>query len=629
MRRLLLALLLLLALGADARAQDIEEVRDFTALIAIQPDGAVEVTEEITVLALGHSIKRGIYRDLVLRGRDAFGLLTPDFVLHATERDGVAEPSRIESTDDGLRIYLGRPEHFLAPGVYRYRLRYRMAEQVTRHDGFDELYWNVNGTAWSLPTRRVAAEIVLPPGATLLRHAAYTGQAGEQGTDFAASRLSDTTLAVATTRPFAAYENLTISVAFPPGFVAHTDRLGVLRWLVATDPLHLALGVLGIVLAYYTVVWLLIGRDPKPGIVVPVYRPRLPPAAMRFIRTMRFDDQCVAAALLSLAVKGQIVFDEDEARVITVRRVLSPRGAAPPSPGEAVLLTALLGGQRSIALDQENHPTLGAAKRALGEHFEKTFNRVHFNRNGGWVTIGGLLTLAGWLTVSVAAPMQFFTVLYAIWLALLAIPLSPMIRDSLANWRTWRATRRAADAARLGVGSIFPLAIGAALATPFFIGIEELGWDLCLVLTALGLANGGFLKLLRAPTAVGRAALDEIEGTRLYLDVAEAERLRFHNPPERTPAHFEQMLPYAVALGVETGWSRQFADVLARAGSPGGYRPDWFHAANFSDTDLSTLGITLANNYGAAASPPSASGSGSGGGGSSGGGGGGGGGGGW
>ena len=37
--------------------------------------------------------------------------------------------------------------------------------------------------------------------------------------------------------------------------------------------------------------------------------------------------------------------------------------------------------------------------------------------------------------------------------------------------------------------------------------------------------------------------MDEIEGFREYLKVAEAERLNFENPPEKTPETFEEFLP--------------------------------------------------------------------------------------
>jgi uncharacterized membrane protein len=128
--------------------------------------------------------------------------------------------------------------------------------------------------------------------------------------------------------------------------------------------------------------------------------------------------------------------------------------------------------------------------------------------------------------------------------------------------------------------------------------------------------------------------MDRIEGFKLYLSVAEKDRMNFHNPPERTPELFEKFLPFALALGVEQAWSEQFAEVLAAASqSPGGgYRPRWYSGNGFRSDNLSGFASSLGGSFsGAISSASTAPGSsgGSGGGGSSGGGGGGGGGGSW
>jgi uncharacterized membrane protein len=118
-----------------------------------------------------------------------------------------------------------------------------------------------------------------------------------------------------------------------------------------------------------------------------------------------------------------------------------------------------------------------------------------------------------------------------------------------------------------------------------------------------------------------------------YLEVAEKEELNLRNPPEKTPALFETLLPYALALGVEQAWSEKFADVLAAVRNPDGgtYSPAWYHGSwntsNLSKT-TSNLSSGLNSALGSSVSPPGSS-SGGGGGGFSGGGGGGGGGGGW
>jgi hypothetical protein len=79
------------------------------------------------------------------------------------------------------------------------------------------------------------------------------------------------------------------------------------------------------------------------------------------------------------------------------------------------------------------------------------------------------------------------------------------------------------------------------------------------------LTNGIFFHLLKARTLKGHQVMDQIEGFKLYLSVAEKERMKILHPSEKTPELFEKYLPYCLALDVENEWSEQFANVLARA----------------------------------------------------------------
>lgn len=139
-----------------------------------------------------------------------------------------------------------------------------------------------------------------------------------------------------------------------------------------------------------------------------------------------------------------------------------------------------------------------------------------------------------------------------------------------------------------------------------------------------------FYNLLRKRTPDGQKLYEEIEGFKLYMSVAEKDRLNFHNPPEQTPQLFEKLLPYALALGVEQKWAEQFADVFKKIGPEGqtGYIPLWYTGAYFSARSVGDFSSSFSSAISSSSTPPGSS-SGGGGGGSSGGGGGGGGGGGW
>lgn len=63
-------------------------------------------------------------------------------------------------------------------------------------------------------------------------------------------------------------------------------------------------------------------------------------------------------------------------------------------------------------------------------------------------------------------------------------------------------------------------------------------------------------------TKKGMKLWADIQGFKQYLQVAEHERLDFHLPPLKTPEHFDALLPYAIALGLEIQWAKHFDGVF-------------------------------------------------------------------
>ncbi len=616
-----------------------EEIRDFSVVVEARQDASVVVTEEIEVVALGREIRRGIYRDIPLGGVGIIGLGRSDFELMSLERDGRREPWRIERTDTGLRIYFGAEDVFLEPGIHRYSLVYAMSGQVGRFEDFDEVYWNATGNDWAFNVVRARAVVVPPQGTDVFRLAVYTGYRGEQGQDAVISRDEAGRPVFTTTRPLRAGEGLTVAAGWPKGFVVEADaRTRFYQWLSRNGAYAAAGLTLIIVLGYYLFVWFRIGRDPRPGTIIPIYHPELPPAAMRYISRMGFDPTAFSAALISLAVKGYVTIHEDDDGK-TVRRTPAGAGRKPMSEGEARLFRALFAGHDEVVLDKSDRGTLTTAAEALKQHFDRTFNRIYFRRNAGWFVLGVVVTVLGWVAAAALSVDYLDGRFLSVFPAIFAVVFGQIAYQTWRQIADFRATG--------GMASLFAALMSAAILSIFGVVIAglfvlfglQMGLAPFLAMTAVALINVLFYHLLKAPTAVGRGALDEIEGTKLYLKVAEADRLKFHNPPDRTPEHFHELLPYAVALDVETAWTNQFRDAIEAAKRKGEedvwLSPSWYSGRGgrgFGEVgDLSSLGRALSGAYGAATvSNSSGSGfSGSGGGGSSGGGGGGGGGGGW
>ena len=100
-----------------------------------------------------------------------------------------------------------------------------------------------------------------------------------------------------------------------------------------------------------------------------------------------------------------------------------------------------------------------------------------------------------------------------------------------------------------------------------------------------------FYFLLKAYTLRGRRLMDQIEGFRMYLTLAEQARLELLHPPEPTRELFEKYLPFALALDVENEWCEQFAEVLDRAS----FAPAWYQGSSWRSLGSGGLSASLGN----------------------------------
>ncbi len=635
----LLACLLacLLALGSGFWAPPTlaapESILEFHSHLQVHPDASLTVTETIRVQAAGREIKRGIVREFPTTYKDRLGnrVEVASEVLEVL-RDGRAEAYHTQAVANGIKLFIGHQDVFLPPGQYTYTIRYRTDRQLGFFQDFDELYWNVTGLGWTLPILRAEAVVELPPGAKVLQYSAYTGGYGSREQAYRLSYDRAGRPVFTTTRALGPREGLTIAVAWPKGLVQEPSASRQAGWFLR-DNLAALLGVLWlmVILGYYLATWRRVGRDPEPGTIIPLFEPPkgFSPPATRMLMKMGFDDKTFAAAVVDLAVQGHLIIEEEHGDYLLKRRP----GAAPLPPAEQRLLGRLFAAGQEVRLQNTNHLILKGAKDALKSTLDRELTRIYFNTNYSYLVPGILLSLLGLGTLVLAAPNRPDALFSAIWLTGWSAGVYLLGYQALRAWQRLQGGFRLARFFGALGATLFFLPFFAFLFFGLYLFASSLSYVAASLFMAIVLANALFVHLLKAPTLKGRQVMDQVEGFKLYLSVAEQERLEVLHPPEKTPQLFEKYLPYALALDVENEWSQQFAEVLAKAqvdGQP--YHPGWYHGAGWHPGRVGafadTLGSSFASAIASSASPPGSS-SGSGGGGFSGGGGGGGGGSGW
>jgi len=633
--RVVLGVLIFL-LSSAAAEQQTERILSFKSHIRIQTDGSMTVTETITVYAAGQQIKRGIYRDFPTRYKDRFGnSVRVGFEVMSVARNGQPEAFHVKKIGNGIRVYMGRKNRMVGTGNHTYTLTYRTNRQLGYFDEFDELYWNVTGNGWSFSIEQVQAVVELPPYADVLEVSAYTGPKGARGQDVTVNRDDLGNLHFVTTQPLRPWEGLTIAVSWPKGFVARpafTDKVG---YFYGDNPATLA-AVLGmiILMAYYLWGWFKIGRDPAKGPIIPLFSPPegFTPGAVRFVTRMGFDHKSFASAVVNMAVKGFLNIEENQDEF-----TLSKTGASDAllSRGEKRIAKHLFQGADRITLETANHRNIGKAIDAFKKSLKIDFEKRYFQRNSKWLIPGGVISLLTLVCMVVSAPEIGAAVFMLVWLSIWTGACFALVLTTIRAWKTAFSSN--------GSGSLIKKLspIGITLFTLPFLGFEFFGmWAFSslaspvavVALLLIILINFIFYHLMKAPTIYGRGIMDQIEGFKLYLSVAEKQGLDMRNPPEKTPQLFEKLLPYALALDVENQWSEQFAHVLAQGGMRSDYSPSWYSGGHWHSLGTSGMANRLGSSFSSAISSSSSapgSRSGGGGGGSSGGGGGGGGGGGW
>ncbi|MDJ0930316.1 DUF2207 domain-containing protein [Breoghania sp.] len=565
-----------------------------TSLIHIEADGTLRVTETIEVSVEGNQIKRGIYRDFPLTFRDGGGTRhRVDFELLSVTRDGTPEPYKENRSGDDVRIYIDDPDGRLAHHHHHlYAITYETTRQIRFFDDHDELYWNVTGQEWAFPIDAVTARVVLPEGVTAIKWTAFTGRFGEKGQDWIVAKDNGgRELIFSTTRPLSVNEGLSVAVAMPKGTIAtptSAESVGYF-WLDHRGEI-VAIAGLALVFAYFCWAWLRVGRDPKPGTTIPLFSAPegVSPALADYIYNNGFSDggwRALSAACINLAVKGYLELADLESEPVlttTGEKDDPENGIRSLPPGEAAVIKTL--GHRPLKLTKEN----GKRVQMLGTKFSSAIvgeNRGRFFKSNAAYWLPDFL-----LSILAVAALLFFgnlgetdIIFFVIVMTFVTMATLILVKLALTTIRNRSVSQVVQFILTMAVLLIFAGSVGTQITslafategTPFIIvSIVALLWG-----------NTLFYHLMGAPTALGREMLDELEGLKLYLSVAERERMNMRGAPEMSPSHFETLLPYAIALRVEKPWSETFQSWLVSAAAAGptaaSYSPVWYHGAHF------------------------------------------------
>lgn len=548
--------------GAHAVSE--EHIERLSTSITLRSDAVLDIVETI-VYDFGGNERHGIYRDIPLDfigGSGKKQRIKVD-VLSITDEKGEVYEYTQSKKNGNMRIKIGDPDLFVR-GQRTYVLSYEVRYALSYFSQFDELYWNALGHEWPVTTSNASVEVFFPDDlqGDDIQKSCYSGIRGSTDRCDEFGRWEGGVFRMVFPRPLASGEGVTVAFGFPKGVVYEPT------WLERFSAEFFSYKALAFPLVVFIgmfVLWHRAGKDPKGrGVIIAEYTvpENLTPLEAAGLIESKVTARHVSAAIIGLAVFGYI----------TIRKIK----------------------EKKLFFDEEEYVFLRTNKKAW-HSIDEALLRGLFGKADDY---GKEVRLS-----------DLKTVFYK------EIPI--IEKEALVS---------------LVTRGFFPHNPKTVLVRYILLGF--LGIFACFVffqpqefITIISFVISFviyflFSLIMPKTTKTGALLKERLLGLKEYLQIAEKDRLAFHNAPEKEPKIFEELLPYAMIFGVEKSWAKEFEEIYTTP-------PEWYSDSSMGAFSAGSFASSLEGFQTSAGSTLSSSPGGSSGGGSSGGGGGGGGGGSW
>ncbi len=448
----------------------------------------------------------GIERYIQVSGRTTLGE-TVKIVLHLDEvlMDGSAVQYTTRLQGGNRYIRIGDPNRTLT-GVHTYTIHYRVERAFLFTDNSIRLYWNVTGNGWDIPIDQAVA-IVRFPDSTDVSQVSSVSYVGQYGS---AARGTTGSVAADGTLQFQAGplypgEGLTIVVSIP-------------REMLPIEPPSFAqrvgwflsankyAGLPILTLIVMILLWAKVGRDPRKRVIAPAFEP---PRGMH------------------PGAAGVLIDDRIDLRDISAMLVgLAARGYLTIQESDD-------GQDYTFIRKKDADSDLSPAEETI---FQELFDSPEREER----TLSSL-------------EQKFYKVLPTV---------KSRLYGQLISEGYYKANPERTRGLYVTIGLLaIPLAI--------YLAIYTSSLYLPLSVALCGLIVIAFARIMPRKTVAGVRKLEEILGLSEYIQRAEVDRIEFHDAPEKSPAVFEKLLPYAIAFNLTSIWTRQFEGLITEP-------PQWY-----------------------------------------------------
>ncbi len=542
-----------------------EKIDSFDVTIKINQDNSINITEKI-IYDFGDLQRHGIYRDIpYIYGGGLTSRHTDISEISITDGNDRAYYFEVSNFNKNKRIKIGQ-EDTLVSGLKIYVISYRVDKPFIFAKDKNKFYWDIIGGAWTVPVIKSTATIWLPQTMAngSVQAKCYAGEfKSEKSCDtlsylFENNDTSRVTGVVFQQSDLSAGGILTVLLDMPVGTITAPSQQERTKEFLQNN---IFIFLPFIVLVVMFLLWRRFGRDPKGrgNIIVQYDVPdNLSPAEVGTIVDEKAHKKDISAEIIFLAIRGYL----------KITRLKKP---------------GMFGESSDYLLEKfkdENDLPNDFQKELMANIFAKATNAKEF--------LDYKFTMDSKTTVAVL--LSDLNKAYK-WRPIVEKGIYKSVVDKAYFVKNPNKIRT------IYISVLF---FGWGLVHLLVKNLFDLNFDsflayLSIVISLIITAVFGYFMPRR--TMKGVLAKEYILGLKQYLTVAEKDRLNFHNAPEKNPEHFEALLPYAMVLGVEKKWAKQFEGIYQENSAwCAGFYVGTFNANAFSSS-LDSFGSQASSTF--------------------------------
>jgi hypothetical protein len=325
---------------------------------------------------------------------------------------------------------------------------------------------------------------------------------------------------------------------------------------------------LAVVAAYFCLASLTLRWRHRTGVRVAKYEPPpgISPAAAAYLWERGVSDKPFVVALVSMVSKGFLKIEQGPNDYL----LSLGDSSAQLEDEEQVIAETLFRGQPSSSVCLSKLFLLGKIMRDVRASIESEVEPDLISPHFAWVVPA--LTLTLWCFLAALYPefdgihsggVVLFPAFVAVWALLATIKTLSAVVYKMKSHLPGRTPHPLPLVKQDGMVLVMllvaltSLAVVARLISPVF----ALQFGAFLLVNLLGIVA------LRAPTAAGRALLEQLSDFRMFLAQVDSDRVNRMNAPAAPSPAAEKYWAWALALDVEHAWGEQFtAAILNRIG---------------------------------------------------------------